>query len=563
MSNSNEKQKGTEGFKYSFASLNESKRVKSYKRAFEYSTPVGVVNLALAILDIKKGESVVDYCSGEGAFLEAACKSVPNAKYTGIEIDPEICKRANSSAKEQGLNIEYVNKNALNCVDGTNPIIKADKAFSNFPLGVRVQRVQSKENAYLDALEQQHIIKRETTSLDWVFASLLANSLNEGGKAVAVVTSGCTFTESDSKPREHMVKSGKVHSVISLPSGVFMPYTSMKTYMVVLGEKPKEAIRFVDASDLGLRKRRTIEFDSACIEEILKRLQTNSKNSKLVPLKEVAAANFELVVGGFLKEPLEIPYPYAFEHVVKHVTRGCILSAAKHDEMVSGAKDTKLKLVTAANIIDGSIDDEGLPNINAIEPKQRKSIIENGNILLAQSGASFKVAVAEVPNNFTYLAAGNVYVIEVDENKVNPYYLAAFFTSEVGTQALKQAAVGTTVLALPIKRMLQMKVPIEDKARQSEVAQEYKQGIKNLKQARNRLKNARLKCENAFNVKVYECLEVMKEVRCIEVAPAPKKRTSSKVALSASSKECSEADELKLLASPRQKAEKEKVEVKE
>ncbi len=53
----------------------------------ESSTPEGIAQLALAVLDIKSGEKVMDFGCGTGNFLEAAAAKCPDAKPMGVELN--------------------------------------------------------------------------------------------------------------------------------------------------------------------------------------------------------------------------------------------------------------------------------------------------------------------------------------------------------------------------------------------------------------------------------------------------------------------------------------------
>ena len=57
-------------------------------------------------------------------------------------------------------------------------------------------------------------------------------------------------------------------------------------------------------------------------------------------------------------------------------------------------------------------------------------------------GYPYKVAVAEVKEGQKIMGNGNLYIVELDEEKIDPYYLAAFLSSEQGTAALKSITVG-------------------------------------------------------------------------------------------------------------------------
>ena len=90
-----------------------------------------------------------------------------------------------------------------------------------------------------------------------------------------------------------------------------------------------------------------------------------------------------------------------------------------------------IQYLMLANIKDGVIDKE-LPYINEIAPKYEKYCLRNNCLLLSKNGYPFKVAVAQVEEGKKILGNGNLYIIELDQSKVNPYYLQAFFESEQG-----------------------------------------------------------------------------------------------------------------------------------
>ena len=55
------------------------------------------------------------------------------------------------------------------------------------------------------------------------------------------------------------------------------------------------------------------------------------------------------------------------------------------------------------------------------------------------------MAVAEVKKGMKMLGNGNLFIIELDNEKINPYFIKAFFDSEAGTAALNSIVVGATI----------------------------------------------------------------------------------------------------------------------
>lgn len=54
--------------------------------------------------------------------------------------------------------------------------------------------------------------------------------------------------------------------------------------------------------------------------------------------------------------------------------------------------------------------------------------------------------IASVQEGNKILANGNLYVIELDEDKINPYFLKAYLESENGKAALSRVAVGAILV---------------------------------------------------------------------------------------------------------------------
>lgn len=69
---------------------------------------------------------------------------------------------------------------------------------------------------------------------------------------------------------------------------------------------------------------------------------------------------------------------------------------------------------------------------------------------------------------------GNLYIIELDEEKADPYYLAAFFGSEQGTAALRSITVGATIPNIGVEQLTKLVIPIPPIEKQKEIADKYK-----------------------------------------------------------------------------------------
>lgn len=84
-----------------------------------------------------------------------------------------------------------------------------------------------------------------------------------------------------------------------------------------------------------------------------------------------------------------------------------------------------------------------------------------------------KIAVASVREGQKILASGNMYVIELDEGRVNPYFLKAYLESEQGTKALSQIMVGATLPNIPVDNLRKLVIPLPPMEEQNLIAEKY------------------------------------------------------------------------------------------
>ena len=85
-----------------------------------------------------------------------------------------------------------------------------------------------------------------------------------------------------------------------------------------------------------------------------------------------------------------------------------------------------------ANLQDGIISDE-LPYLKEIDSKYEKYCIKNGSLVISKNASLVKMAIVSVQEGKKILANGNLYVIELDTDKINPY----FFKSVSGKRKWK------------------------------------------------------------------------------------------------------------------------------
>ena len=464
-----------------------SDSVSGYK--YQTATPQSILNLTQSILHIQAEEQVVDLCCGTGSFLMGESISQPQAAYFGCDINYQSTMIAKMCADL--LNEEI----SIECCD-----VFQFAENANYPFGMML-RNSNEGSAYMQRLAQVYPEFSKKTSSDWVFNALICDLLAEGGKAVAVMTTGAAQNSTDISMRKYLAERHMIESVITLPKRMFAPYTNIGTSLIVFSHG-NEGIRLVDATKLCLCGRRQNEFSPQNIEEILDALQADGEYSRMISMEELRDNEYNLSLEHYTEEMPAFVNGVPFGEVTKSITRGASITASQLDDMVSQTV-TRVQYLMLANIQDGIIDDK-LPYLTELDPKYDKYCLKNNDIILSKNGYPYKVAVAKVEPGQKILANGNLYIIEPDESRVNPYYIKAFFDSAQGIAALKNISVGTTIPNIGVDKLKNVAIPLPSMEEQNRIAEKYQATLNEIVRLKNELTSAVDKLHTIFDE---ECQE--------------------------------------------------------
>ncbi len=432
------------------------------------TTPDSIIRLSQKILAIKPGEKVADICCGFGTFLSESSLVEPSAEYSGYEINPNSKLIATIRTRLVNEEINITLQDVFE-IPNKEPRLLFDKIFSNYPLRMPVRNLGSGLRYFGKIIEKYPGLSRATSS-DWMFNLLLCELLDEQGKAVGIMTNGSTWNSIDMPMRKYLIEKGFIESVISLPERMFNT-TFIATSLIVLS-RGNSSVRIVDASKICQQGRRYNEFSDTDIDTIVSALANDSDISRAIEIDELRANEYTLSLNRYLKDEISFANATPFEEVIKSITRGAPCTARQLDEMVSD-NVTNMQYLMLANIRDGLIDDK-LPYLSQIDPKFEKYCLKNDDLILSKNGYPYKVAVANISKGQKILANGNLYIIELDLDKADPYYLKAFFESEQGIAVLKSITVGATIPNIGIDKLKKVKIPVPPIEVQKRIAEKYR-----------------------------------------------------------------------------------------
>lgn len=295
--------------------------------AGEYYTPRPLIKTIVQIIEPKIGETIYDPACGTCGFLiQAHLQLEPKAKNTdaikilnsrtfyGNEKTPLPYVLGLMNMTLHGVDYPRISKkNTLQ--DDIRQIDDRDKfniILANPPFGGKEQELIQKN------------FPVESNATELLFLQHIEKSLKQGGRAAVVVPEGVLFQTSSAYQavKTKLLKECNLHSVVSLPAGVFLPYSAVKTSVIFFDKtKATKDIWFYEVNlldDKKLTKKAGIAEDHfAELVKIFKK-RSNTRNSWIVPVEKVFEQDCNLSAGHYNphsveEEVLMEPNEYALE----------------------------------------------------------------------------------------------------------------------------------------------------------------------------------------------------------------------------------------------------------
>lgn len=449
-------------------------------KSANYTTPLGLSKLVIRLLEISDNDCVADFCTGRGSFIRESYLNAPNAVYYGNEINCEINAIAKMRAESIGGNISIESKDVLYSKIGEK---KFDKVFSNYPFAVKNTKDSCLPLQYLNKVLPN--IKRSCSS-DWLFNTAIITSLKDNGKGAAVVTASSLWNLVDKDVRRYFVDKKSIEAVIALPERLF-EYTGIKTYLIIFGTPRNDRIRFINAQNLFTAGRRINTLTDDNIEAIAKLYQMDNEFSTSISVVDIAKKEYNLDPSIYFDNEEVIEDGVPFQTVIRNITRGAQIKAAELDKIAVTDSKTNYQFLMLADIQNGLIKDE-LSYISGIEQSQKKYCVKHNSLIISKNGMPVKTAIATVKEGQFILANGNMYIIELDESKVNPYFIKAYFESEKGKAALNKICIGSAISSISLESLKNLIVPMPDMEIQKSIATQYIKKVGEISELRKKIK---------------------------------------------------------------------------
>lgn len=289
----------------------------------EYFTPRHIVKTMVKLVNPQIGEKIYDPFCGTGGFLIESFRHIYNTMPRN-ETTEKMLREQTIYGNEITNTARITKMNMILAGDGHSGISmkdslsdpvdgKYDIVLANMPYSQKTKygSLYDLPSTNGDSICVQHCMRA-------------INSSAENGRMALVVPEGFLFRKDLTKTREYLLKNCNVQSIISLPQGVFLPYTGVKTniiYATKINQKLKSSDKrknfwYFDVKSDGYtldNQRRKLEKGSDLDKyQEYRKLDDDQKQEmvdigfEIIPLDKVIANSYIMVGSRYRERKLNV-----------------------------------------------------------------------------------------------------------------------------------------------------------------------------------------------------------------------------------------------------------------
>ena len=458
--------------------------------AGQFRTPRHIIDFIVAIIAPKKGETVIDPACGTAGFLISSYKYIlaantdaqgditltPDdkgqlaANCKGYDISPDMVRLSLVNMYLHGFAdphiFEYDTLTSEERWDEYADVILANPPFMSPKGGIRPHNrfsVQSKRSEVL-------------------FVDYMAEHLMPSGRAGIIVPEGIIFQSQNAyKQLRKMLVEEYLVAVISLPGGVFNPYSGVKTSILILDKslaKKTDRIAFLkvenDGFDLGAQRRPIDKNDLPLAREeivgYLQRLRAQEPVDDFQPKLGLIVAKGKIAANG--------EYNLSGERYRESQTTSSVWPMVPIRDVFKKSGETVLPkslpgpvtYVSLQNITQTS--GKLIGNVVAEDPAEIKSLknrFQLGDILYGKLRPNLnKVWFADQEG----ICSTDIFVVRPSDDRVLPVLYAHMFRSARFNEAVRSLLTGAQLPRIGWKFFTNLEIPLPPLEVQKEIVAE-------------------------------------------------------------------------------------------
>ncbi len=491
--------------------------------AGQFRTPRHIIKFIVDVVQPKKDEIIFDPACGTAGFLIEAYKYIKNNEelsskdkqilgenIIGIDIDPTMAKLSRVNLYLHGFKTPKITENDTLTNESLWQAKKYNCILANPPFMTPKGGIQPHEKFTVQAKRSEVL-----------FVGFIAEHLRLEGRAGIIVPEGIIFQAANAYKnlRKYLVEDWGLWAVVSLPSGVFQPYSGVKTSILFLDRAKKTAdILFLkvenDGFDLGAQRRPIDKNDLPECLEVLRAYNVSRDRSRPVPTKiqetektpyekishtvpktQIAQTGEYNLTGDRYRETQD--YKNAKWEMVElgevvELVRG--ITYLKKDEVENGA------LVLRANNInlDSSLNLKDIKNISQnLDLKGKCKLKKNDIFICLASGSKSHIGkVAFIENDTDFYFGGFMGAIRItNKNKVISQYVFQQLKNSKFNDYLREQISGVNINNLNSTILKSYKIPLPPLEIQKQIVAEIEAEQKAIEECKNLIEKMEQKIE--------------------------------------------------------------------
>ena len=287
----------------------------------QFRTPRHIIRMIITMAEPKIDDVICDPAMGSAGFIMEAARQIYDQNRATIQADADVRKRYYSTmfngfdTDQTMLRIGAMNM-LLHGIPSPNikyqdSLSEDNTDESRYTLCVANPPFSGK--VLKGTISKSLLSIANTNATELLFLALFVRSLVPGGRCASIVPDGVLFGSSSAHVsiRKNIVDNQRLQAVISMPSGVFQPYSGVSTAILIFtktGAGGTDKVWFYDmqADGYSLDQKRT-EVEENDIPDVVARFnnlkaeeqRTRKDKSFLVPVDEIRNNDYVLSINKY------------------------------------------------------------------------------------------------------------------------------------------------------------------------------------------------------------------------------------------------------------------------
>lgn len=446
--------------------------------AGQFRTPRHIIDFVVDLINPKKEDKILDPASGTAGFLISAYKHILNTnkkKLPGDLLNSEDRKNIANNLNGYDISPEFLKVSLMNMFlhKFNNPNIFEYDTLSD----------ENKWNEYFDIIlanppffspkggitpHNRFSIKSKRAEV--LFTDYIDEHLKPNGRAGIIVPEGVIFrNDAGYKPlRIKLIKTSLV-GIISLPAGIFEPYSGVKTSILILDKKLKKNIDYIyfgkinnDGFSLTTNRNPIDENDLPDFKSRLKELDfSDEKILKKIKREKIVDGN----IREHISENIDSKSIFEFKTLGEIAEIKSGNSAPQDKEFFNKGEFPFIRTSDVGVIKEGSIfftrdylNKDGIKNL--------KKFLK-GSILFPKSGASTLLNHRVIMETDAYVSS-HLAIIKGNEDKVLDKYLF-YLLKKIDA---KDLVANPSYPSLNLEEISKIKIPFPSIETQNQIVEE-------------------------------------------------------------------------------------------